>query len=82
MSFVLTFLNILTYVIIADAILSWLIPSPDRFPRNITSRITAPLYKPVHLILDPRKTGGIDLAPLVIIFAIRALETLLVRAAF
>lgn len=75
----ITALQVLTYVIIADAILSWVVPSKDRFPRNVTSKITEPLYAPVHKVLDPAKTGGIDLAPIVVIFLIQALAGLLAR---
>ncbi len=81
MGFVIFALQILTYVIIADAILSWIVPARDRFPRNITTRITEPLYAPIHRLLDPQKTGGIDLAPLVVIFALQALMNLLARLA-
>jgi uncharacterized protein YggT (Ycf19 family) len=76
---IITALHLLTYLIIADEILSWVIPSRERFPRKLTARITEPLYAPVHRVLDPRKTGGIDLAPIVLIFAIQAVISILIR---
>lgn len=81
MAFVLLALQLLTYVIIADAILSWIVPDTGRFPRNITSRITGPLYAPIRRVLDPSKTGGLDFSPLIVILVIQALMSLLSRAA-
>ena len=79
--FILLALKLLSWIIIGDAILSWIMPSTEKFPRNVTSRITEPLYKPVHLILDPRKTGGFDLAPLIVLVAIQLISNVLVRYA-
>ncbi|MCB9539643.1 MAG: YggT family protein [Myxococcales bacterium] len=68
--FISDLLGLVSLLIIADAILSWVMPSPDRFPRSLTSRLTAPLYAPIHAIVDPRKTGGLDFAPVVVLVAI------------
>lgn len=60
----IAFLNLVSTIVIVDVILSWVMPYPDQFPRSITSRLTAPLYKPFHLLLDPQKTGGFDFSPI------------------
>ncbi len=78
MAIVILALKVLSYVIIGDAILSWVI-APDRFPRNLTSRICEPLYRPIRRVLDPAKTGGLDLAPLVLVVFINVLIQLIVR---
>jgi YggT family protein len=71
MSAVIFALEMLSYLIIGDAILSWIQPNPDRFPRKITSLLTEPLYKPIHMLINPQKTGGLDLAPLIVLVGIR-----------
>ena len=62
----------LLYIIIADAILSWIQPA-HKMPRSITSSITTPLYKPIHSVLNPSMTGGLDLSPLILLFGIQFL---------
>ena len=62
----------LFYIIIADAILSWIQPE-HKMPRSITSSITTPLYKPIHSVLKPSMTGGLDLSPIVILFGLQFL---------
>ena len=62
----------LLYLIIIDAILSWVQP-PHKMPRSITSAITTPLYKPIHSVLNPSMTGGLDLSPLILLFGLQFL---------
>ena len=64
----------LRLIIIADVILSWVMRDPDQFPRSLTRRITAPLYAPIHAILDPRKTGGMDWSPLIVLLLLSVLQ--------
>ncbi len=58
-------------VIIVDVILSWV--APNASIREVLAKITSPLYAPVHLVLNPKRMGGIDIAPLVVIIALQAL---------
>lgn len=74
MMFLALALQILMYIVIADAVLSFVAPLRERFPRNITSKITEPLYRPIHRVLDPKKTGNLDLAPMVVIVGIQLLR--------
>lgn len=67
------------WLILIDAILSWVMPDADRFPRNITTQITEPLYAPIRAILKPERTGGIDLSPLIVLLILYAMETMLAR---
>ena len=67
-------INALCLVILADAVLSWVFPAPDAFPRSITSLITGPLYAPIHAVLDPKTTANIDLAPLILLVALQAID--------
>ena len=72
MGIIIVFLNALIYVIIIDAILSWFQP-PSAMPRKLTSSFTTAMYLPLHSIISPQKTGGIDLSPLVWIFGLQFL---------
>jgi YggT family protein len=69
----------LQILIIVDAVLSWMMPA-ERFPRSLTTQITAPLYAPVRAILKPEKTGGLDLSPLLILLLIQFMQHMLARA--
>ena len=66
------------YLIIIDAVLSWVQP-PSAMPRKMTSSLTTAMYTPIHAIISPQKTGGIDFSPLILIFGIQFLVGLLVR---
>lgn len=76
MEYLFLALKLVSWVIIADAILSWFV-ARDKFPRSLTSQMTEPLYRPIHKVLDPAKTGGFDLAPLVILVAIQLITSML-----
>lgn len=80
MEFVLLLLKVVMYVIIADAILSWIQP-PNKFPRSLTARMTEPIYAPIRKIIDPQKMGGFDLAPLLLVVVIQVISSLLARSA-
>lgn len=81
MEFVILLLGGVSYLIIGDAILSWFMPR-DRFPRSLTSKLTEPLYRPIHAILDPQKTGGIDLAPIAVLVVLQLVRNALARGMF
>jgi uncharacterized protein YggT (Ycf19 family) len=67
-------INALCLVILADAVLSWVFPATDVFPRSITTLITGPLYAPIHAVLNPKTTGNIDLAPLILLVGLQAVD--------
>jgi YggT family protein len=76
-------LQVLTYIIIAQAILSWLVAfnvinTYNDFVRsflNALDRITEPLYRPIRRILPD--FGGIDFSPLVVLLLIYVVRILL-----
>jgi YggT family protein len=76
-------LRVLTYVIIAQAILSWLVAfnvinTYNDFVRsflNALDRITEPLYRPIRRILPD--FGGIDFSPIVVLLLIYIVRILL-----
>ena len=81
-------LRVLTYIIIAQAILSWLVAfnvinTYNDFVRSFLSaldRITEPLYRPIRRILPD--FGGIDFSPLVVLLLIYVLRILLSGVAY
>ena len=76
-------LKVLSWLIIAQAILSWLVAfnvinTYNDFVRsflNALDRITEPLYRPIRRILPD--FGGIDFSPLVVLLLIYILRMLL-----
>ncbi|MGZ8281677.1 MAG: YggT family protein [Allosphingosinicella sp.] len=80
-------LTVLWWIIIVQAILSWLVAfnvinTHNNFVRQILyalDRLTAPLYRPIRKIMPD--FGGIDFSPIVILLLIIVLERLLRGAA-
>ena len=83
----LMLLWLLGIIIVAQAILSWLvvfnvINTHNNFVRSLLyalDRITAPLYAPLRRIMPD--FGGIDFSPLVVLLIIMALQRLLAGVA-
>lgn len=81
---ILTFaLDILWFIIIAHIIMSWLInfqvlnirqPLVAQIWYGL-QRLLEPIYAPIRKMLPPM--GGLDLAPMILIFGIFALRTIL-----
>lgn len=73
-------LNIFTFLIIAQVVISWMIafgvintanPQAARLVDGLT-RLTDPVMQPVRRFVPP--IGGIDITPIIVIFAIMLLE--------
>jgi len=75
-------LQLLVWIIIAQAIISWLVAfnvinTSSNFVRTMLGtleRLTEPLYRPIRKILPD--FGGIDLSPIVLILAIQVVRKL------
>lgn len=76
-------LNIIWWVIVIQAILSWLVAfnvinTYNDFVRSVfvaLDRLTAPLYRPIRRILPD--LGALDLSPLVVLLIIGLLNQLI-----
>lgn len=68
-------LSLLTYAIIARAILSWIRPDPRNVFVQIIAKITDPVLRPLERVIPP--LGGIDITPLVAILLIQLVRGLL-----
>src|SRR3954462_12019407 len=80
-------LSIVTWIIIIQVILSWLLAfnilnvssGGVRTVIVVLDRLTAPIYRPIRRMLPD--FGGIDFSPLVILLLIQVLKKLLVGVA-
>jgi len=76
-------LQLLVWIIIAQAVISWLVAfnvinTSSNFVRTVLDaldRLTAPLYRPIRRIMPD--FGGIDFSPIVLILAIQIIRKLL-----
>lgn len=73
-------LNIYTFIIIMQVVLSWLIafgvlntgnPQAARLVEGL-EKLTRPVMEPIRRFIPP--IGGIDITPIIVIFAIMILE--------
>ena len=79
-------LRLATYVIIAQAILSWLVAfnvinTSNEFVRSVLvalDRMTEPLYRPIRRILPD--FGALDLSPMVVLLIIIVLRDIVLPA--
>ena len=78
--FLLLLLNILFWVIIAQVVISWLIAFDVINVKNakaqnlivMLNKITDPIFKPLRKVIP--SIGGIDITPIIVIFAISILQ--------
>jgi YggT family protein len=76
-------LQVLIWIIVIQAILSWLVAfnvinTYNQFVRSLLhalDRMTAPLYRPVRRVLPD--VGGLDLSPIVVLLILILLRRLL-----
>ena len=76
----ITLLRVLEYTILADALLSWVLPNKEEFPRSVTSQIADPLCAPFRKLISPERTGGMDLSPIATMIALQLMRSLLTRS--
>ncbi|MFT5776777.1 YggT family protein [Hyphomonas sp.] len=85
---ILFLLTIATWIIIVQAVMSWLVAFKVLSIQNPTvrsiwgglERITEPVYAPIRRILPP--LGGLDLTPMAVLLLIFFLQRLIVRYGF
>jgi len=76
----ITLLRVLELTIIADALLSWVVPSKEQFPRSLTSQIADPLCAPFRKLIGPERTGGLDLSPIAALILLQVMRSMLAGA--
>jgi YggT family protein len=75
-------LSLVQWLVIAAALVSWVSPDPRNPIVQFLYRTTEPILRPFRRILPPRKTGGIDFSPLLVILVIVFLKVFLSRLFF
>jgi len=73
-----TIISLYKWVIIISALLSWVQPDPYNPIVQMLNRLTQPAYSLVRKII-PTVFGGMDMAPLILIFALQFLEIFVTR---
>jgi YggT family protein len=76
----LLLLKALEFVVIADALLSWLVPNKENFPRSLTSQIADPLCAPFRALVGPERLGGMDLSPIAVIILLQVMGSMIARS--
>ncbi len=75
--FTVTFLQILTWAIIARALMSWLPIDPSSSLYQLLFRVTEPIIEPIRRVLPPM--GFVDLSPLAAILLLWMMQSLVVN---
>jgi YggT family protein len=83
-----TIIGLIIFVLVVNAILSWLIAFDVVNRRNravdwiwdLTSRLTDPLLRPLRKVIP--LIGGVDLSPMVLILGLMFIQRLLLEARF
>lgn len=75
---VISVVTLYKWVIIISALLSWVKPDPYNPIVQMLTRLTEPAYAFVRKYV-PTVFGGMDLAPIILIFALIFIETFLSR---
>lgn len=69
-------INLYIWVVIIAALISWVRPDPYNPIVQTLYRLTEPVYAYIRRYI-PTVIGGIDLAPLIVIFGLQFIELLL-----
>ncbi len=73
---VLTIISLYKWVIIISALLTWVNPDPNNAIVQMLYRLTEPAYALLRKYI-PTVFGGMDLAPIILIFGLMFLEIFL-----
>ncbi|MDY0321132.1 MAG: YggT family protein [Arcobacteraceae bacterium] len=75
---ILGIVSLYKWVVIISAILSWVNPDPNNPVVQMLYRLTEPAYRFIRRYI-PTVFGGLDIAPLILIFGLIFIETFLSR---
>ena len=68
--------QILSFVIIADALLSFLVPYDNKI-RQLLDRIVTPMINPIRRIVPP--VNNLDFSPVILLILLQVVESILLR---
>ncbi len=69
-------LTLLTWAVIARALLSWIRPNPNNPLVRLLYRVTDPIMRPIEQIVPT--FGGLDVSPIIAIVLIQVIQKFLV----
>ncbi len=75
-------LTIYFYIVIANAILSWISPDPYNPIVKFLKNATDPVYSYIRKYMPFLNLGGLDLSPIVLIMAIQFVQIAVVGSLF
>ena len=70
-------LSVIQWLVIIAAVISWVNPDPRNPIVQFLYRTTEPILRPFRRLLPPRRTGGIDLSPMLVVLLILFIKVLL-----
>jgi YggT family protein len=70
-------LSVIQWLVIIAAVISWVNPDPRNPIVQFLYRTTEPILRPFRKILPPRRTGGIDLSPMLVVLLILFIKVFL-----
>lgn len=74
-------INIYIWVVIIAALITWVRPDPYNPIVQILYKLTEPVYAKIRKII-PTLLGGIDIAPILVILALKFIDLFVVRLLF
>ncbi len=74
-------INIYIWVVIISALITWVRPDPYNPIVQVLTRLTEPVYAFVRRYI-PTVIGGVDLAPIIIIFGLQFLDLFAIKLLF
>ena len=69
--------NVVTILIIARAVVSWVAPESSNQLVLLVYRLTEPILAPIRNLLPPM--GGMDFSPLIVLLLVQVAERILLR---
>ena len=70
-------LSVIQWLVIIAAVISWVNPDPRNPIVQFLYRTTEPILRPFRKILPPRRTGEIDLSPMLVVLLILFIKVVL-----
>lgn len=67
------------WILVIAALLSWVSPNPFNPLVQIIYKITAPAYMLIRKLRIPTVFGGIDIAPIILIFGLEIIKFIILR---
>ncbi len=74
-------INIYIWVVIIAALITWVRPDPYNPIVQILYKLTEPVYVKIRKVI-PTLLGGIDIAPILVILALKFIDLFVVRLLF